>query len=308
MASRSGLPRITLAPQRPHPEFVKAVVGAGGVLVEPDDAEAIIWTDARDPMALAALLETAPGVRWVQLPFAGIENFVALLDAERVWTCGKGVYARPVAEMALGLGLAGLRGIGGYAQRREWSGPMGTNLVGGRITIVGGGGICEAFIELVAGWECEITVVRRTPEPMGAVARVLDPSQLHSGLDGADLVVLALALTPQTIGLIGRAELEIMAEHAWLVNVARGRHIVTDDLVEALVSGAIGGAGLDVTDPEPLPADHRLWELENCIITPHVGNTPEMAIPLLAQRMADNVGRFARDEPLIGLVDTAAGY
>ncbi len=81
-----------------------------------------------------------------------------------------------------------------------------------------------------------------------------------------------------------------MEQHAWLVNVARGRHVVTDDLVWALRKGVIGGAGLDVTDPEPLPDDHPLWSLPNCIITPHVGNTPEMAVPLLSERIATNVG------------------
>jgi phosphoglycerate dehydrogenase-like enzyme len=121
-------------------------------------------------------------------------------------------------------------------------------------------------------------------------------------------VVLALALTPETEGLIGAAEFEIMDSKAWLVNVARGRHIVTDDLVAALEAGSIGGAGLDVTDPEPLPADHRLWHLPNCIITPHVGNTREMAVPLLARRVGENVRRFIAGEPLLGPVDLEAGY
>ena len=94
--------------------------------------------------------------------------------------------------------------------------------------------------------------------------------------------MLALALTPETEGLFGRDEFEMMEDHAWIVNVARGRHIITDHLVEALQNGTIGGAGLDVTDPEPLPDGHPLWSLPNCIITPHVGNTPEMAKPLLA--------------------------
>ena len=99
-----------------------------------------------------------------------------------------------------------------------------------------------------------------------------------------------------------------MEDHAWIVNVARGRHIVTDDLVDALRDGVIGGAALDVTDPEPLPSGHPLWTLPNCIITPHVGNTPEMAKPLLARRVTENVRRFARGDELIGLVDVDAGY
>ena len=119
---------------------------------------------------------------------------------------------------------------------------------------------------------------------------------------------LALALTPETEGIISADELELMEDHAWLVNVARGRHVVTDDLVGALADRAIGGAGLDVTDPEPLPDDHPLWTMPNCLLTPHVGNTPEMAVPLLAQRITANVRRFADGEELVGLVDVDAGY
>jgi phosphoglycerate dehydrogenase-like enzyme len=92
------------------------------------------------------------------------------------------------------------------------------------------------------------------------------------------------------------------------VNVARGRHIVTDDLVWALEQGVIGGAALDVTYPEPLPAGHPLWSMPNCIITPHVGNTPEMAVPLLSERISTNVRRFADGEPLIGPVHVDLGY
>jgi phosphoglycerate dehydrogenase-like enzyme len=120
--------------------------------------------------------------------------------------------------------------------------------------------------------------------------------------------VLALALTPETEGMISRNELEMMDRHAWLVNVARGKHVVTEDLVWALEHDVIGGAGLDVTDPEPLPDGHRLWTMTNCIITPHVGNTPDMAAPLLAERITTNVARFAHGEPLLGEVHIDLGY
>jgi phosphoglycerate dehydrogenase-like enzyme len=129
-----------------------------------------------------------------------------------------------------------------------------------------------------------------------------------SALGSADLVVLALALTPETTGFFARPQFEAMAAHAWLVNVARGRHVVTEDLVSALSSGAIGGAALDVTEPEPLPEGHRLWALPNCLITPHTANTYEMAIPLLSARIADNVRRFAVGEPLLGPVFPDLGY
>ena len=108
--------------------------------------------------------------------------------------------------------------------------------------------------------------------------------------------------------MLARNEFEMMEDHAWVVNVARGRHIVTEDLVWALQNDVIGGAGLDVTDPEPLPPGHPLWSLPNCIITPHVGNTPEMAVPLLSERITTNVRRYARGEELLGPVDVHLGY
>ena len=137
---------------------------------------------------------------------------------------------------------------------------------------------------------------------------MLEADRYAHALPGADLVVVALALTPETEGIIAAGELGLMERHAWLVNVARGRHVVTDDLVAALREGKIGGAGLDVTEPEPLPSGHPLWSLPNCLITPHVGNTPEMAVPLLAARIVTNVRRFASGEELIGPVDVDAGY
>ena len=138
---------------------------------------------------------------------------------------------------------------------------------------------------------------------MDGVDDVLEADRYADALPGADLVVLALALTAETEGIIAADELALMERHAWLVNVARGRHVVTDDLVAALRDGVIGGAGLDVTDPEPLPDDHPLWSLPNCIITPHVGNTPgdgqavavradrHQRAPLRRRRGADRAGR-----------------
>lgn len=304
----SRTPRIALAPE-PGPPWLRDAIEAGGGHVVPlRESEAIVWADAHDPDGLVVALADAPHAEWVQLPFAGIENFLPHLHPGRRWTCGKGVYAGPVAELALALGLAGLRGIGTYARASSWSDPRGHALVGGNVTIVGGGGIAEALVRLLRSFDCHVTVVRRNVQHMDGVDAVLDSEHLADSLPGADLVVLALALTRDTDGLIGREELALMERHAWLVNVARGRHIVTDDLVDALRNGTIGGAGLEVTDPEPLPADHPLWTFENCIITPHTGTTPAMSRPLLAARVEANVRRFAAGEPLLGPVDLQAGY
>ena len=300
--------RCAVAPGPIAPVVADAITGAGGELVAPEDAEALVWTDPFGATDLAALLADLPHIRWVQLPFAGVERFAGLLDDGRTWTCAKGAYSEPVAEHALALSLAGLRGLPVRARAREWGRQGGIRLAGARVTILGGGGITEAFLRMVAPFGVEATVVRRHPSPVAGAAHVVGHDELHDSLAGAKLVVLALALTPRTAGIIGAAELERMDGDAWLVNVARGAHVVTDELVAALRAGAIGGAALDVTDPEPLPAGHPLWDLENCLITPHTANTWRMAEPLFAERVGANVARYQRHEPLIGLVDPKLGY
>jgi phosphoglycerate dehydrogenase-like enzyme len=298
--------RILVLPGREW--LTDAVRAGGGEPVTDGPADAVVWTDARDADGLRRLLDDRPSLRWVQLPWAGIEPFVPVLDRDRTWTCGKGVYAEPVAEHALMLALAGLRGLGAYARAATWAAPRGGNLLGATVVVVGGGGITESFARLLEPFGCDLVVVRRTDAPFPGAVRTVTIDHLDEELPGADVVVLALPLTPETDGLLDARRLRLLPAHAWVVNVARGRHIVTDDLVQVLSDGAIGGAGLDVTHPEPLPDGHPLWALDNCLITPHVGNTPEMAVPLLSARVRDNVRRFLAGEPLVGLVDVAAGY
>jgi phosphoglycerate dehydrogenase-like enzyme len=299
---------IALAPEGERTWLADAVRAGGAEIGPPAEAEGLVWASTGQADDLAALLRANPGIRWVQLPWAGIEPFVGVLDDDHTWTCGKGVYAVPVAEHALALGLAGLRGLVGYGRATTWSGPQGQNLVGARVTIVGGGGITDELLKLLAPFGAEVTVVRRHPAAMAGVAEVVGTDQLHAALAGRRLVVLALSLTDETRGLIGADELAAMDDDAWLVNVARGAHVQTDALVEALRSGSIGGAALDVTDPEPLPDGHPLWDEPRCLLTPHVGNTPEMATPLLSERIRENTRRFLAGEELLGLVDPALGY
>lgn len=301
-------PKVALAPDSAPAWMADAIVEGGGIVTTLGEAEALIWGAPRDSAGLRDVLDDHPQLQWIQLPFAGIENFVHLIDHDRLWTCGKGVYAEPVAEMALSLMLAGLRGLSSYTRRTSWSAPRGRNLQGARITILGGGGITESLVSLLRPFDCHITVVRRRVSPMDGVADVVATESYLESLPGADVVVLALALTNETMGIIGRNELEAMDDHAWIVNVARGGHIVTEDLVWALRENVIGGAALDVTDPEPLPAEHPLWQMENCIITPHVGNTPDMAIPLLSERIRVNVRKWADGDDLLGPVHVDLGY
>jgi phosphoglycerate dehydrogenase-like enzyme len=288
--------------------FADAVRAGGGVAVEDGPADAVVWTDVTDAAGLRALLDRRPEVAWVQLIFAGIEPFMDVLDHDRLWTCGKGVYAEPVAEHALALALAGMRGLNVYARASGWERPRGTNLLGGRVVILGGGAITQSLLRLLTPFGCDTTVVRRRAEAVEAASRTVALDDLDQWLPGADLVVVALALTATTEGLFDRRRLRLLPKHAWIVNVARGRHIVTDDLVAVLADGAIGGAALDVTDPEPLPEGHPLWALPNCLLTPHVGNTPAMGLPLIQARVRENVRRYLASEPLLGPVDVDERY
>lgn len=288
------------------PALVAAVEAAGVSVVPVEDATALIWADPQNPEAFPALIHE--NLDWVQLPYAGIGPFLHMLDTDRLWTCGKGVYARPVAEAALAMLLAGFRNIVGYARESTWAAPVGQNLHGANVVVLGGGGITDELMPLLAAFNCTTTVLRRstTPVPGAVHTRTLD--DLHAVLPDADAVIVALALTPATTGVLGAAEFAAMKSTAWIVNVARGGHIVTDELAAALSDGVIGGAALDVTDPEPLPDGHALWSLPNCLITPHVANTPEMGLVLLAERVTDNVKLYMAGDPLLGPVDTEAGY
>jgi phosphoglycerate dehydrogenase-like enzyme len=304
------VPRVAIGPVR-QDAACRAVRDGGG---EPTDveagADALVWLDPADNDGLRRALAVASSARWVQLPYAGIENVVAdgLLDPGRIWTSAKGAYAEPVAEHALLLALAGLRSLRRRILARTWGTPSGESLYDQPVTILGGGGITARLLELLAPFRVVPTVVRRRADPVPGAARTLPQSALPEALAGARVVFLALALTPETYRIIGQAELAAMPADCWLVNVARGRHVDTEALVAALRAGIIGGAALDVTDPEPLPDGHPLWSMENCIVTPHTADTPEMIERLLARRVAENVAKFAAGQPLIGVVDTAAGY
>jgi phosphoglycerate dehydrogenase-like enzyme len=303
-------PRVAIGP-RPASFAANAVTGGGGSVVGlGEDPDALVWLDPHDADALTGALAAAPTIRWVQLPMAGIERVAGhgLLDDERVWTCAKGSYAEPVAEHALALTLAGLRRLGDRIGAPTWGAPAGTTLYGQRVTILGGGGITRALIGLLAPLRAEITVVRRHADPLPGALATVPQSGLQDALADALVVVLALALTPETRGIIAGPELAAMHERAWLVNVARGPHVDTPALVAALGEGSIAGAALDVTDPEPLPDGHTLWDRPNCIITPHTADTLEMVLPALTERIRENVERFGAGRPLVGMVDPVLGY
>ncbi len=285
-----------------------AVEAGGGTIADIDRAEGLIWADPGNTAAFPVLVADADRLEWIQLPYAGIEPFAHHLDDRWTWTCGKGVYAPAVAETALAMALAGFKHLHGYAREHSWSAPVGRLLAGSRVTVLGGGGIAACLLPLLEPFGCVTTVVRRSGHPLFGADRTVTVDHLPDVLPATDLLVVALALTGETRGIIDAAAIDLLPDDAWIVNVARGGHIVTDDLVSALGEGRLGGAALDVTEPEPLPDGHPLWALPNCLITPHIGNTPEMGLDLLETFVEENVRRFCQGLDLLAPVDVALGY
>jgi phosphoglycerate dehydrogenase-like enzyme len=271
-----------------------AVSAAGGRIGPLDEADALVWLDSNPKSFPDALPD---GVRWVQLPSAGVETWLDRVDGSRAWTSAAGAYGLPVAEHALALMLAGARRLADCARASTWTAPPAAPLDGATVAIVGAGGIGRALMRLLEPLDVRvIAVTRRGREG------TLPADRLGEALPDAHHVVVAAPATADTRHVIGAAELEAMRADAWLVNIARGSLIDTDALVAALARGAIAGAALDVTDPEPLPAGHPLWRQPGLLISPHVGGASSAFFPRADRLMAAQLARFAAGQPLENVV------
>ena len=296
-----------------EPGLEQAVADGGGEVAGVADAAGLIWVDPRDPIGLRERLDRSPAT-WIQLPFAGIESFFAagVIDPARTWTCAKGVYGHACAEHALALMLTAARRIHHHARERRWEVPgFGSperRLKDAVVLIVGTGGIGSELVPMLRPLGARIVAVNRSGAALEGAERTGTTNELPDMIGDADFVVIAAALTPATRGLFDAGLLQRMKPTAWLVNVARGGLVDTDALVDALKTEAVGGAALDVTEPEPLPEGHPLWALDNVVITPHVANTWDMALPDLRALVRRNVENFVTGAELEGLVDPGLGY
>lgn len=284
-------------------------------MTEPSVAEAVIWANPRDPQGLKRLLRSIPDVRWVQLPFAGIEAFfdAGVIVPGPIWTCAKGIYGPATAEHALTLMLAAARRVHEHVRNRSWSDRQGfgapeRRLADQTVLIVGTGGIGSSLAPLLEPLGARMIAVNRTGAPFRWAERTEPVDRIGAVLPEADHVVIAAPLTKETYRMFDKHAFALMKPSAWLINVARGALVDTDDLVAALRQGRLGGAALDVTDPEPLPDRHSLWKIDDVIVTPHVANTWDMAFPELSALVSRNVALFARNQRLEGEVDVRAGY
>lgn len=300
---------VAVAPDAP---WLREALGTAGIPAGAPgpDTRGLVWLGFHDPAGLGAVLARCPAVTWVQLPSAGVDDFVAagVLDPRIMWTSAKGAYARPVAEHALALLLASLRELPRRVRAEHWGQPGGRALYGRRVLVIGAGGVGLEVVRLLRAFGADVTVVRRTPVPVPGARQTVGADDLTAVLPDADAVIVAAAATNETRALLGARELALLPADAVLVNVARGSLVDTAALLACLRSGHLGAAALDVTDPEPLPTGHPLWREARVIVTPHTADTWEMIRPLLIERVVTNARRFVGGEPLVGVVDVVAGY
>ena len=293
------------------PAIETAVMAGGGTVVDLDDANALIWLSL-DGQRLKETLASHHEIEWVQLPWAGVETFAreGVFEEMTSFTSAKGAFGGEVGEHAFFLILAVLRNAVRMARLRHWRyiPPVAGGIADKRVTVVGGGGIAQRLVDLLHAGQAATTVVRRSRTALPGADRTVTVDRLHDLLPETDVLALCLPLTPQTQGMIGAAEIARMPKGSVVVNVGRGKLIDTDALVGALASGHLLGAGLDVTDPEPLHDRHPLWDFDNVLITSHSADSDAFCDAQLLKRIEANVRRFGRGNPLLGLVDKQAGY
>ncbi|MFJ5263801.1 2-hydroxyacid dehydrogenase [Streptomyces sp. NPDC088387] len=273
---------------------------------DPADVQFYVPPLVQDLGTISRPLARMTRLRAVQALSSGTDGLRAELARlpGRITLCNAdGVHAPSTAELALTLILASQRGIPGFTHAQDlgiWKPEVFPSLYGGSVLIVGYGAVGSALEELLVPFGCAVTRVGRTARtsPRGPVHPV---SRLPELVADADVVVLATALTPETHHLVDAGLLTAMRDGTLVVNVARGAVVDTDALVEE-VRGARLRAALDVTDPEPLPAGHPLWEAPGVLITPHVGAFTPTMWPRLEALIRRQLLRFAAHEELDHIV------
>ena len=253
-------------------------------------------------------------LRWIQSSAAGLDHCLvpAVVESDITVTSASGVLADQVAEQTLALLTGVLRGLPTFfraAQRREIIRRPTRDLHGATIGIVGFGGNGRRLAEVLRVFKGRIVATDVFPSDKPDYVDALWPAdRLDDLLAVSDIIILAAPLTAATRGLIDAARFARMKPGAVLINVARGAIVVERALVEALRSNRLAGAGLDVTEIEPLPVDSELWDLPNVVITPHVGGQSASRIDDMTDFFCENMRRWLAGQPLLNLVDKRLGF
>jgi len=296
-----------------------------------DDVEVMLrgWLSSE---AFDRLLVRAPHLAWVHSATSGVERALtpAALERGLVVTNARGVFSRPIAEYVLMMILSVSRRLPQLLElqrERTWQPLEGAELRDVTVGIVGLGSIGRAVGALASAFGCRVVAVRRRPNETGArvdpadggaddersfgevmLDRVGGPETLPELLGESDFIVLAAPLTPETQDMINDQTLAMVKPGAWLINVARGRLIDERALLRALREGPLGGAVLDTFREEPLPPTSAFYDLANVIVTPHTAWSSGRVLDRSVELFCDNLRLFAAGEPLLNVVDPAAGY
>ncbi|WP_126176572.1 D-2-hydroxyacid dehydrogenase [Tsuneonella rigui] len=310
IAVLSGLVRPLIEPHLPPEIEARWYTSVEEMHALAPEAE-IGWfdLDKKEPMAEAVRL--ADKLKWLNSIYAGLDFLPLDLLAERKVTVtnGAGINAITIAEYVVMLMLThakGYREVVRAQDRHEWlmDSPGKLELSGTRALLLGLGAIGGLIKTRLEAFDVEVVPVRRS-----AGAGALGPDDWRAKLGEFDWVILAVPATPETDGMIGAAEFAAMNDSAVLVNIARGAVVDQNALVAALQAKSIGGALLDVTTPEPLPADDPLWSLDNAQITMHLsGRAQSKMFVRSAEQFVENCRRYVAGEPLAPIFDPARGY
>ncbi|WP_018296403.1 D-isomer specific 2-hydroxyacid dehydrogenase family protein [Corynebacterium lubricantis] len=264
--------------------------------------------------------ELPANIKWVQYVYSGIDRILDTIQhtsqATGVrWANASGVYGAPVAEAALALTLSVMHqhkpaiAASTFQARGELDRHTQVLADDNRtVTILGAGGIGRRLIKMLQGFNVTTLAVNRSGRDVPGATEVVTFDDVESVWERSDVVINLLPLTEDTLGLINKDVFAALPDHAIVVNVGRGPVLNTDDLVYALEHGMIAGAGLDVTDPEPLPENHRLWQLHNCMITPHTATTGSTGRKFIAPYIVENARAFEAGEEMPTEIDPWRGY
>lgn len=274
----------------------------------------IIFTKRFPPQTL----DVATRLRWVQAGTAGVDRLLRLGLHERdiVLTNATGAHGTPMAELILSMMLSfatGLHTLLRAQERRDNAVRQEVirtkfELAGQTLCVLGLGDIGGTLAHKAGQLEMRVTGVRRSETPFPGLAAQYTPDRLHDALAEADHVALCLPLTAATTAIVDEPELRAMRASAYIYNVGRGASIASAPLLRALQEGWIAGAGLDVTDPEPLPEDSPLWEMPNVLLSQHTSGSSPHNADRITDIFLDNLSRYRRGEPLRNVIDAQQGY
>ena len=289
---------------------VVRVEGEEALLAVLPEIEVVMGVLGREAFGRAARL------RWMHSAGAGVDGVLhpELVASDVLLTSAKGHVGEHLAEHAMGLLLALTRGIAHSVRACDWDEKLSIRnasweLTGRTMGIVGLGGTGRGVARRAAAFGMRVIAVDPDPvEVPPAVETCREMDFLYELLSEADVVTICAPLTPATEGLFDADAFDRMQSHALLINVTRGRIVEESALLQALEKGGIGGAGLDVTPVEPLPADHPLWKMPNVVITPHTAGASPLRNRRNTELLCENLRRFLAGEPLVCLIDKTKGY